>query len=212
MVTFSLSLPNFCSWLFKICFISDIDFIERACQISPPSALPENLVTIPVITTTRTLRPTTTYDCTFETGFCIWERTTDSTFNWTRAQGQSSSQNAGPISVDHTLGTSDGWYAFANLINRKATDIARLESTRMSGPRCLEFYYYFYTNLKYKFNLFLKKDNQIGAPIWSRENSNANFWRIGRVTVQSGTGVFTLLFELKGDLRFGTFEDRIAIE
>jgi hypothetical protein len=192
--------------------IDDLDFIPRACVISPESAVPSNQVTIPIITTTRSLRPVSTYDCNFETGFGMWKPTSESTFNWTRAQGKDSPTNAGPLSADHTLGTSSGWYIFANLLNRQITDIARLESGILSGPRCMEFYYYFYSNAKYKFNIYMKKNNLLGLPIWSRENSNANYWRLGRLTLPSGTGTFSLVLSLNGQFGSATISDRIALD
>ena len=64
--------------------IDDIDFIEKPCNIMPADASPTNQVTIPIATSTKTIRPTSAYDCTFENGYCIWMQSPESTFNWTR--------------------------------------------------------------------------------------------------------------------------------
>jgi hypothetical protein len=193
--------------------IDDLDFIERSCPILPQNALPQNQTTTPIITTTtKSLRPVSTFDCTFESGFCMWKSTNDSTFKWQRGQGISltSSSNSGPLDKDHTLGTSDGYYLFAPLNSRNLNDVARLESDQLSGPRCMEFYYYFNSNAKYQFNIYMKLENQIGVPVFTRENTNANYWRVGRVSVPTGPA-FKVLIELK-NVQYGTVRDIISLD
>jgi hypothetical protein len=189
--------------------IDDLDFMEKSCTLSPADANPSNQITIPIITTTRSLRPTSLYDCTFETGYCIWSPSPESTFNWTRAQGLGGSQIAGPIDYDHTLGISDGWYIFTSIANKRQTDISRIEGS-LSSTRCMEFYYYFSTNGKYKFSIYVKVGNQLGLPIWSRSSSQGNFWRLGRVTVNSAS-TYKIVMEVSNVVN-GGLEDKIAID
>jgi hypothetical protein len=74
----------------------------------------------------------------------------------------------------------------------------------------MEFYYYFFTNTKYKFNVYVKVGQQIGAPLWTRTTSQGDFWRLGRLTVTSGS-LYTVLFELASIMNGGS-DDRFAID
>jgi hypothetical protein len=178
--------------------IDDIDFIERSCALLPSNADPLNQVTVPIITTTRSTKPSTPFSCNFETGICGFRFSSDGTYNWTRVQGTEGPQIAGPIKTDNTLGTPLGWYLFANPVNKKLTDKARFESALISAQKCMEFYYFFSTNSKYKFNIYIKVNDQLGLPIWSKSSSQGEFWRVARVTVNSGIGQYRIVFELTG--------------
>ena len=124
--------------------IDDIEFVEKTCSIKPAQADPIFITTTTTTTTTKSLRPTSTYDCTFEQDFCKWVMSAGSTFNWTRSQGSAGSDIQGLIDYDHTLGISNGWYISANVANKQMNDIARIEtSTTIFSTQCMEFYYYF---------------------------------------------------------------------
>ncbi len=190
--------------------IDDIDFIEKSCENYPIDSDPLNLITIPVITTTKSLRPQTDQYCNFENDYCYWSQSIGNKFNWTRAQGKQGTQTAGPLDFDHTLGISEGWYLTANIANRLTSDIARIESPSYFSAKCMEFHYFFSTNSKFTFNVYVKVNDQLGLPIWSRSNSQGDFWRLGRVTVTSGS-TFNIVFEIKSVLN-GVINDKIAID
>jgi hypothetical protein len=190
--------------------IDDIDFIEKSCDNLPDNSNPTNFITIPVITTTRSLRPTSSYDCNFETNYCIWKQSTENNFNWTRAQGKQGSQIIGLLDSDHTLGTSNGWYLTTNLANRRSSDKARIESSQITSYKCMEFRYYFFTNSKFNFNIYVKINNQLGLPIWSRSNSQADFWKRARVTITAGN-YYQLVFEITNVIN-GVSTDKIALD
>ncbi len=190
--------------------IDDIDFIEKSCENFPSDSNPINLITIPVITTTKSLRPVSYLDCNFENDYCKWNPSIGNNFNWTRAQGKQGTQTAGPLDFDHSLGIPEGWYLTTNIANRLASDVAKIESTLITSPRCMEFHYLFFTNSKFTFNVYVKVNDQLGLPIWSRSNSQGDFWRLGRVTVTSGSS-YKIVFELKSVLN-GVITDKIAID
>lgn len=193
--------------------IDDIDLIEKSCDFYPEDANPNNFVTIATqSTSTRSVRPPSQYDCNFEDDFCIWTASKENTFNWTRVQGIMGNELTGPIESDHTYGSPNGWYVYVDARNKNPTDIARLETfNAFSGlPRCMEFYYYFFGSIKYKFNVYVKLDDQIGFPIWSRENSNADFWRYGRITVTSGNP-YKILMEMTG-IQFGSINEIFCLD
>lgn len=66
------------------------------------------------------------------------------------------SELPGPIEVDHTRGTPEGWYAFANTSRVGAGEYARIESPDLYGPHCMSFYYYLFSSAKFKFTIYLK--------------------------------------------------------
>ena len=160
--------------------IDDLDFVERPCKIFPYDASPFDDLKTTTMQPTRTLRPISQFDCNFETDMCIWSPTAESSFNWTRAQGVKGSQLVGPIEFDNTLGTSNGWYLFANLANKKFTDMAIIESRQISGAKCMEFYYYLFANSKFVFNVYIEIFGQVSYPIWKRSDSQGDFWRLGK--------------------------------
>lgn len=89
--------------------------------------------------------------------------------------------------------------------------MARLESKSFAFTQCMEFYYYLFApGTKYKFNIYIKVNNQIGLPIWSRESSNYDFWRSARVTVTSGNS-YSVVFEITG-IQSGTTSDKFALD
>ena len=191
--------------------IDDVEFLEKPCSIKPSEADPIFITTTTTTTTTRSLRPTSMYDCTFETDFCKWEISAGSTFNWTRSQGISGSEVQGLIDYDHTLGTSNGWYISANAGNRQQTDKARIEtSISLTGSQCMEFYYYFSTNSKFNFNVYVKLGSQLGYPIWSRSESQGEFWRLGRVSLNSGSS-YQVMLELTNIIN-GARTDKFGID
>lgn len=67
--------------------LDDFEFIERQCSMEPYDAEPDPsiIITTPQPVTTRTFKPLSSYDCTFERDTCLWYPTGD--FNWTRVQG-----------------------------------------------------------------------------------------------------------------------------
>ena len=74
----------------------------------------------------------------------------------------------------------------------------------------MEFYYYFSTNSKYLFNVYVKLGNQIGFPIWTRSESQGEFWRLGRVTVNSGSN-YQVMLELTQIIN-GARTDKFGID
>ena len=196
--------------------IDDIDFVEKSCNLIPDDALPSNQITIPVVTSTRSLRPTTDLDCTFETNFCIWRETINA-FDWKRAQGTRGSSFQGPIQYDHTLGVSDGWYIFAGTENANYDDAASIHTDQIfrDTPHCMEFYYYLSTNTKFQFNInrrFSNGGNFYTEPaIWSRTSSQGSFWKLGRVTLHSDANLFGVQIELSNVVN-GSLNDKFALD
>ena len=164
--------------------IDDINVIERPCSIVPYDSLPDkdSIKTTMAPLTTRTFKPTTLLDCTFEQNMCTWVQT--GSFNWTRSQGTQGSELDGPIEFDHTIGTAEGWYLFADLKNRSFGDKAIVETPTLTGLKCMSFYYYIQApSVNVDFDLNVKLLDKIE---WRRTSYySGDFWRAGRLTVGS---------------------------
>ncbi len=191
--------------------IDDIEFIPRTCKLMPENATPVGPVTDPIITTTRTLRPVSSLDCNFETSFCKWYPKLGN-IEWKRAQGKQSPNNAGPLNFDHTLGTSDGWYVFADIAGKISTESAQMELDILTGQKCMEFYYFINSGSTYTLSVNYKWSDIGNTTIWSRSNMNGNFWQLGRINIQANSLTYSLVFDLRGNFESATVADKIALD
>lgn len=192
--------------------IDDIDFTTRPCSRIPYEASPDPslLSTTQEPISTRTFKPTTPLDCTFEQSMCQWSAS--GSFNWTRVQGIQGSILSGPIESDHTLGNPEGWYLFADLNNRKLSDLATVKTPKLSLIKCMQFYYYFYANAKFDFNVYVERsDLQYSYPVWSRSGSQSNYWRLAQISVGSILDYYKVSMEISNIVNGGS-EDRVAID
>lgn len=188
--------------------LDDLNLLERPCSIEPYDSLPNKdiIITTQVPLTTRTFKPTTLLDCTFEQNMCTW--TQQGSFNWTRAQGTQGSVLDGPVEFDHTLGTADGWYLFANLRNRTYEDSAIVETPTLTGQKCMQFYYYIEAPVSTEFSLNVNYMNKI---VWTRSSYySGDFWRAGRLTVGSKSN-YKVSFEVK-EILLPNGEEKVAID
>jgi hypothetical protein len=178
--------------------IDDIDFIDKSCSIFPSSADPALLITSTTTRTTRPIRPPTSpFDCNFENDFCNYIiEYSGNDFIWTRVQGKRGEIIAGPIDVDHTTGQSSGWYIQAPIAGQKLGSKASFQSPIMSGAKCLSFYHYLQSNTIFSLNIYVKVGSQLGSFVWRRATSQGDFWKLGRVNVNSGLGDYSIVFEL----------------
>lgn len=86
--------------------------------------------------------------CTFEEDLCSWinaENGVLDDFDWLRNSGATPSLSTGP-SVDHTLGTPQGFYLYIETSNsyKKGTKAWLLSEHYDAGPHCLAFWHHLY--------------------------------------------------------------------
>ncbi|CAF3344298.1 unnamed protein product [Rotaria sp. Silwood1] len=99
-----------------------------------------------VVDSARTLASTilsNRFNCNFEQGILCpsWMHDVTADFQWELIQGSTLSDETGP-SVDHTLGTSDGWYIYMETsFPQQSNNTCRIISEPIRGPACLEFWY-----------------------------------------------------------------------
>nr|KAG5689549.1 hypothetical protein BaRGS_022052 [Batillaria attramentaria] len=144
-------------------------------------------------TTTRCVLSNSPYDCAFETNFCSWTQDKTDVFDWTRGQGP----------------TGNGWYTFIETSAPRVTnDTARLVSQQIPAgqPYCFKFWYHMYGAHVNLLNVYIRKGNTLGQPVWTKMQSQGNQWRLGQVQVPSLTSPGNLVFEgvrgpsYKGDI------------
>lgn len=157
--------------------------------------------------------PPTSYDCTFETGFCTWmQDVVTDTINWTRNQGATFSSDTGPR-ADHTSGSSSGWYAYVEGSHFSSNNSARLISasiTPSTGPMCFQFWYYMFGDDIDTFSVYLKFGNVIGPnKIWTRKGNQGPSWKLAQLQLQQ-TNPFQLVLETTHIS--GKFKSDVAID
>ncbi|XP_055063524.2 MAM and LDL-receptor class A domain-containing protein 1 isoform X1 [Misgurnus anguillicaudatus] len=108
-------------------------------------------------------------------------------FRWQRAQGESilyGEQNHRPAS-DHTLGTPEGWYIFADSSDGgygHTTDLMT-PPIKTTGPQCtLVFWYYMSGFTVGTLQVFIKSNN-VTHEVWSQSGNQGNSWRRGEVFI-----------------------------
>jgi hypothetical protein len=85
--------------------IDDITVWPERCDIY------KNLTTIDPAKTTTIRYPNLPLSCDFENGYCSWSNDTDADFSWLINNGQTLSDDTGPL-YDHTLENSKGKYLY----------------------------------------------------------------------------------------------------
>jgi hypothetical protein len=192
--------------------IDDLDMIDGlSCVLNPLDAAPGDRATtaVPPTTTTQTVPVSTGFDCNFESGSCLYK-----TVGWTRARGSTSVTDAGPLDSDHTLGTNDGWYLYANLLNRNDNYSATIQIDGFSGPQCLEFYYYENSRFDVSLQVYQLNGDQTSI-VWKLSNSEqqGRFWRLGRVGFLSqASSKFSVQFKLTGRFSQASISDAMALD
>jgi hypothetical protein len=142
--------------------------------------------------------------CDFEQGQCDWEDASAGKYNWARNKGATSSAISGP-SVDHTLGTANGYYMFIDSTQGGIFwNFARMQSPPISfaAADCRMTFWYHMTGVAIGsrlglYLLKLKNDNSFNSRInlWTEAGDKGNQWN--EVTVGTGRvrGGFKLMFE-----------------
>lgn len=126
--------------------------------------------------------------CTFQDArICGFTQSTTDDFDWIRNSGKTGSSGTGP-SVDHTYGTPSGYYMYIETSSpRKQNDKAQLVSPvfRQRSAQCLQFYYHMYGQHISTLNVYVKRGNNLGPPIWSKKTNQGDKWIVAQATVNS---------------------------
>ncbi|XP_077471884.1 MAM and LDL-receptor class A domain-containing protein 1 isoform X3 [Stigmatopora argus] len=132
--------------------------------------------------------------CTFENDMCGWEDDRIGRGQWKR--GRHGFENAGP-SVDHTLGTTIGWYVAVTPHKGDRLSPAALRSpiARQVAANCtLHFYYNIYGEGTPDLKVVLAESSRTTV-LWWHSGAVANSWLHGEVAVGRRRRDFNVLFE-----------------
>ncbi|XP_041465292.1 MAM and LDL-receptor class A domain-containing protein 1-like [Lytechinus variegatus] len=175
--------------------IDDITFYEgTACPI--PSTVPPLPATSPTAVTSL--------DCNFELGFCGYEQEYENDqADWAREQGKYvASSETGP-QVDHSLGTSEGYYAmfdpslFISLDRNEGAILVSPFLQASNSPRCVQFYAFMYGNNVDYLNIYIRPWGATTSldPQFSIYGNIANEWRLYGMNVPRSNKHFHVLFQ-----------------
>uniref|UniRef100_A0A672JY28 MAM and LDL-receptor class A domain-containing protein 1-like n=1 Tax=Sinocyclocheilus grahami TaxID=75366 RepID=A0A672JY28_SINGR len=132
--------------------------------------------------------------CDFEgDAFCGWYLSVPATpvpphaFRWQTGQGENihqGEQNHRPAD-DHTLGSSEGWYIFADSSNRgygHTTDLLTIP-IKITGPQCTLVFWYHMSGFTVGTLQVFIKSGAVTHEVWSQIGNQGNRWRRGEVFI-----------------------------
>ncbi|XP_022096408.1 MAM and LDL-receptor class A domain-containing protein 1-like [Acanthaster planci] len=142
------------------------------------------------------------HECEFEQDMCTWMNDQTDDFDWQRGASGSASAGTGPP-TDHTLGTSLGYFMYANVLVPASQPTAGKDARLMSaiyqpgGDRCLVFWYQMVGDNVGKLSVYQKEEGDPFAnPLWSKTGDQDDHWRVEKATVSSvGVKDFRIFFQ-----------------
>ncbi|XP_071828952.1 scavenger receptor cysteine-rich type 1 protein M130-like isoform X6 [Apostichopus japonicus] len=174
-----------------------------------PNTVSDDLGTSPEITT----HFNNSLDCDFESGFCGYTQAADDQYNWIRQRGNTASINTGP-SVDHTFGTSLGYYVYIEVSYGSIGYKAFLQSPSFSsyGRHCVEFYYHMYGTSIGSLHVNVETSS-LSYAIWSMYGSQGNQWLLGQIEIDVYTTTKIVFEGVRGTSYSGDIAlDDIGVE
>ncbi|CAH1778746.1 unnamed protein product [Owenia fusiformis] len=150
-------------------------------------------------TSQSTVNGVTSLQTDFESGFNGLLHDPNGDFNWTITKGETPSHATGPTS-DHTLGTSEGHYAYIEtsgpqVQGQKARLMTPMLTSKGTGNGCLvvEFVDMLYGIDVDTLTVYIKHFGQSEVSVYSVKGNRGKFWHNVKLT-QSGNA-FQLIFE-----------------
>lgn len=132
--------------------------------------------------------------CTFDDGFCGFTQETTDAFDW--SVGSSSDSVGNGPSTDHTLGSSDGKYAYIEGTGRRPNDNAIITSQMYGSQGCLTFWYYMYGSGVGALNVYRQDlGAAAGVKLWSLQGSQENMWKRALVSIDAQNKPCQIQFE-----------------
>ncbi|XP_030832892.1 MAM and LDL-receptor class A domain-containing protein 1 [Strongylocentrotus purpuratus] len=143
--------------------------------------------------------------CNFQWGMCGYRQDTGVDFDWLRQNGSSSAEGTGTgPAVDHSSGTTQGYYLFAQANSQSSGDRGRARI--ISPPRdatqtqCIQFYYYMYGDDTGSLKVYVRRNDStvLGDAAYTRTGQQGKGWYRGLVDLGSDNGNFLeLIFEAR---------------
>ncbi|XP_022096407.1 MAM and LDL-receptor class A domain-containing protein 1-like [Acanthaster planci] len=151
--------------------------------------------------------------CDFENDFCLYMNIPGDDMDWLRNKGSTDSYNTGP-SIDHTLGTSFGYYVYIETSSPSIKDdFAYLMSETL--PRqdmCLSFWYHMKGNHIGTLNVWQQTNilhPLFWTKLWSEDKEQGDVWLHTLVDAPKPSTVYEIVFQgIKGS----SYQGDIAID
>ncbi|XP_014681010.1 PREDICTED: MAM and LDL-receptor class A domain-containing protein 1-like isoform X2 [Priapulus caudatus] len=137
-------------------------------------------------------------DCDFENSQCGWYNAADYEMRWLRKKGSTGSSSTGP-SVDHTLGSADGYYVYIETSGAYVDgEKARLHSANYGGSSSactIKFFYHMYGKTIRDLRVLIKTGGGLSyEKIWEESGNKTDKWHAGEATI-GAQREFAIVFE-----------------
>lgn len=191
--------------------IDDLIFQDsKYCEVFPFTAIVGPGLPKPIVTTTpNPISDGSDYDCTFEEDYCNWSNDTTKQLFWLRANGKTDTVETGP-SVDHTLGTSAGYYAHIETsYPAREDDSARMFSLpyTFNKANCFSFWYHMYGRDVGKLSMFIRWTDGTEVKMWSESYDQGDRWFKASVSLDIDQEYIMILEATRGS----SYQGDIAI-
>uniref|UniRef100_A0A3B4AZ75 Transmembrane serine protease 15 n=1 Tax=Periophthalmus magnuspinnatus TaxID=409849 RepID=A0A3B4AZ75_9GOBI len=133
--------------------------------------------------------------CSFEDGWCFWRQDPDQDQDWIRTRGNSFPPGTGP-SVDHTTGSSSGFYVSTPVSPGswlKTFRILSLPLRPSSGNSCLSFWYHMFGTDVFFLRVLLLRPDGSNQLLFQKRGDFGDTWYQGQVHLR--LSLFQVAFE-----------------
>ncbi|XP_018419472.1 PREDICTED: MAM and LDL-receptor class A domain-containing protein 1 [Nanorana parkeri] len=150
---------------------------------------------------------TSELQCDFEDGLCNWAQDTEDNFDWTRQQGQTPTQDTGPMK-DHTLGTARGHYLYIETSepqmyrNQAVLLSPEIDATINNDNKTCIFRFHYHMFGKQIYSLAIYKRtlrNSRGLLLWQAFGNKGNRWLKKVLHINSSYPFQLLITGMVGD-------------
>nr|XP_054755839.1 MAM and LDL-receptor class A domain-containing protein 1-like [Lytechinus pictus] len=166
------------------------------------------------VTITEGACPLENFTCTFEEGMCSIAQDTSDDKDWRRQQGLDGTIYSSPT-VDHTLGTEQGYYIYVENAFWSRGGFARLITPTLRGvadgspEACLTFFYHMSGEGVGELRIYtVPLDTIRGDPGWVLAGNRGEKWRGAEMDITLGDD-FTIVFEY---VRGPTYIGHVALD
>ncbi|XP_041067909.1 enteropeptidase [Carcharodon carcharias] len=143
-------------------------------------------------------------NCSFQEGFCYWQRDPLDEGDWERISGPSYPPFTGP-NDDHTYGNQSGYYIMTPQRPDYKFRKIRLLSPVLSiepEPSCLSFWYHMYGVDVSHFRVYITSDKNGSQASFQKEGNYGNQWNYGQLTINETVEVRVVFEAIKSTGRF----------
>uniref|UniRef100_A0A0L8FMM2 MAM domain-containing protein n=1 Tax=Octopus bimaculoides TaxID=37653 RepID=A0A0L8FMM2_OCTBM len=152
------------------------------------------IITI-IVVTAITIAVLVSSSCTFEDDMCTWNDVSRGSFEWVRGRNGNNATESGP-SIDHTMGTANGWFAYIHSSNGTGTQHASLENRviRQTSSTCQLNFWYYISSKSFSNNINVELHESDIITSLMRYTHKSNVWQQATVAIGKVSRPFRLMF------------------